>query len=123
MVLNCLVDEAKRDLPADARIVAPDTEQPDTLREYLGRRWAVLPKPSEQQASEQQADDGVTDIEVVAEGETEADIAERDLRAAAAKAGLDNLDEEFERSFGLPISEAGAPQLREMTALLTGSAA
>ncbi|MFF4552775.1 hypothetical protein [Streptomyces sp. NPDC001422] len=68
-------------------------------------------------------DDGVTDIEVVAEGESEADIAERDLRAAAAKAGLDNLDEEFERSYGLPITEAGAPQMREMTALLTGTAA
>lgn len=54
---------------------------------------------------------------------TEADVAERDLRAAAQAAGLTNLDEEFERSYGLPISEAGAPQLREMTALLTGSAA
>ncbi|MGW1533926.1 hypothetical protein [Streptomyces aureus] len=68
-------------------------------------------------------DDGVTDAVVVAEGESEADIAERDLRAAATSAGLDNLDEEFERSYGLPIAEAGAPQLREMTALLTGTAA
>lgn len=67
--------------------------------------------------------DDVPDIEVVAEGETEADIAERALRAAAANAGLTNLDEEFEKSFGLPIAEAGAQQLREMTGLLTGSAA
>jgi hypothetical protein len=114
-----LKDEAQQaDVSADAGILAPDTEKPDTLREYLGRRWAVLPKPEEKAG-----DDGVPDVEVVAEGETEADIAERDLRAAAVKAGLDNLDEEFERSYGLPISEAGAPQLREMTALLTGTAA
>lgn len=68
-------------------------------------------------------DDGVTDVEVVAEGETEADIAERDLRAAAEAAGLAELDAEFERSFGLPIAQAPASKLREMTAILTGSAA
>lgn len=116
-VLGQLVDEAKQKLPADARILAPDTKQPGTLRDYLGRRWAELPKPDEKQ------DEDVTDAVVVAEGETEADIAERELRAAAAKVGLDNLDEEFGRSYGLPIAEAGAQQLREMTALLTGNAA
>lgn len=115
--LTALRDEAqKADINADAGILAPDTEKPDTLREYLKRRWAALPKPDEKQ------DDGVTDAEVVAEGETEADIAERDLRAAAATAGLTNLDEEFERSYGLPIKEAGAQQLREMTSLLVGAA-
>ncbi|MGW1615738.1 phage recombination protein Bet [Streptomyces sp. NPDC002285] len=67
--------------------------------------------------------DDVTDAEVVAEGETDADIAERELRTAAAAAGLTNLDEEFERSYGLPIKEAGAQQMREMTSLLTGTAA
>lgn len=65
----------------------------------------------------------VVDAEVVAEGETEADAAERELRAAAATAGLDNLDEEFEQSYGLPIAQAGAQQMRQMTAILTGSAA
>lgn len=67
--------------------------------------------------------DDMPDAVVVPEGETEADIAERALREAAAKARLTNLDEEFERSYGLPISEAGAQQMREMTGLLTGSAA
>lgn len=70
-----------------------------------------------------QGGDGVVDAVVVAEGETEADIAERELRAAAAKAGLDNLDEEFEASYGLPIAQAPASQIRAMTAILTGSAA
>jgi phage recombination protein Bet len=70
-----------------------------------------------------QGGDGVVDAVVVAEGETEADTAERELRAAAAAAGLDNLDAEFERSFGLPIAQAPASRLREMTSILTGSAA
>jgi phage recombination protein Bet len=67
--------------------------------------------------------DDMPDAEVVAEGETEADRAERDLRAVAEKAGLTNLDEEFEKSYGLPIAQAGAQQLRQMQAILTGSAA
>jgi phage recombination protein Bet len=74
-------------------------------------------------AEQQPSTDDVPDGEVVAEGETEADAAERELRAAAAKAGLDNLDEEFEQSYGLPIREAGAQQIRQMTQILTGSAA
>jgi hypothetical protein len=117
-VMGALIDEAKRHLPADARILAPDTEQQDTLRDYLARRWAELPKPEEKQG-----DDRVTDAVVVAEGETEADIAERELRAAAAHVGLDTLDADFEQSYGLPISEAGAQQMREMTQIITGSAA
>ncbi|MFE9432399.1 phage recombination protein Bet [Streptomyces sp. NPDC006640] len=68
-------------------------------------------------------EDGIPDVETIADGESEADIAERNLRGAAQKAGLGNLDEEFERSYGLPISEAGAQQMREMTRILTGSAA
>lgn len=80
----------------------------------------------EKAAAEQQPEPGADDVpdaEVVAEGETEADQAERELRAAAASAGLTNLDEEFEASYGLPIAQAGAQQLREMTGLLTGTAA
>jgi phage recombination protein Bet len=55
--------------------------------------------------------------------DADASAAEKELRAAAQAAGLPNLDEEFERSYGLPIDMAGAQQLREMTAILTGSAA
>lgn len=78
----------------------------------------------EKAAAEQQpAEDEVVEGEVVETPETDADGAEQALRTAAAKAGLDNLDEEFERSYGLPIAQAGAQQLREMTAILTGSAA
>lgn len=95
------------------------------LGKYLIARGQQLaePTPTGDEKKPEQSNDGVVDAVVVAEGETEADVAERELRAAAAKVGLDNLDEEFQTSYGLPISEAGAQQLREMTGLLTGSAA
>lgn len=92
-----------------------------------------------QQLAEPVTGDDVVDAEVVETGSTpysvsdavaaeptvttEADAAERDLRAAAANAGLTNLDADFEQSYGLPIREAGAQQMREMTGLLTGTAA
>lgn len=96
----------------------PDRELLE-LGAYLIARGQELATP----APAGDAGDDVPDAEVVAEGETEADIAERELRAAAADAGLTELDAEFERSYGLPIKEAGAQQLREMTGILTGSAA
>ncbi|MFF4346752.1 phage recombination protein Bet [Streptomyces sp. NPDC001530] len=89
------------------------------LGAYLIRRGQELAKPAP-------SGDVVVDAEVVetvTEGPSEADVAEHQLRTAAAKAGLSNLDEEFERSYGLPIREAGAQQMREMTRILTGSAA
>lgn len=49
--------------------------------------------------------------------------AEQQLRATAAKVGLDTLDADFEQSYGLPISQAGVQQLTEMTQLLGGVAA
>jgi phage recombination protein Bet len=65
------------------------------------------------------AEPTVTKVDPVAD----AQAAEQELRAAAAAAGLDNVDEEFEASYGLPIGEAAARDLRGMTAILTGSAA
>jgi phage recombination protein Bet len=95
------------------------------LGKFLIARGQELAQPAPS-ASSPADNDGVVDAEVVetpAEGPSEADVAEHQLREAAAKAGLTNLDEEFERSYGLPIREAGVQQLREMTGLLTGSAA
>jgi hypothetical protein len=97
-------------------------EQSMELGAFLVARGQELAVPAPT-GNEKPGDDGVTDVEVVAEGETEADIAERELRAAAEKVGLDNLDEEFSRSYGIPIEQAPASQLRAMTAILTGSAA
>lgn len=104
------------------------------LGAYLIARGQQLAEPAP-------SDDGVVEGNVVETGPTpysmtdaaaaegampsasDADVAEQALRAAAAAAGLTNLDEEFERSYGLPIREAGAQQMREMTRILTGTAA
>jgi len=102
----------------EAPVKAADTGEIDELGQYLTRRAKAFAEPQTSLGG-----DEVTDAEVVAEGETEADRAERDLRAVAAKVGLTNLDEEFERSYGLPIAQAGAQQMRQMQAILTGSAA
>jgi len=115
-------------LAAVVLVKVADAEKSMELGAYLIARGQELAEPTitvhaADDGSGRSVPDDVTDAEVVAEGETEADIAERELRAAAAKAGLTNLDEEFERSYGLPIKEAGAQQMREMTGLLTGSAA
>lgn len=87
------------------------------LGAYLIARGQEIPAPAPAPS-----EGDIPDVETVAEGETEADVAERGLRAAAAKAGLANLDEEFERSYGLPISEAGAAQINEMAGLIVGAA-
>lgn len=93
-------------------------DETQELGAYLIARGQELAAPAPTDGA-----DDVPDAVVVAEGETEADTAERELRAAAAAVGLTELDAEFERSYGLPIAEAGATQMREMTAILTGSAA
>lgn len=130
------LSEASEAADADAvrriyREAANDGAVPEYLAQIaeVGKQKAAI-EHAESVVGTAPADDGyraapddVPDAVVVAEGETEADIAERALRAAAAKAGLTNLDEEFERSYGLPIAQAGAQQMREMTAILTGSAA
>jgi hypothetical protein len=98
-----------------AKILAPDTKQPDDLGAYLKRLGATLPDVAPAAAGQ---DDGVTDAEFtdpVAE-------AEQQLRATAARVGLDTLDADFQQSYGLPITEAGVQQINEMNQLLTGSA-
>jgi phage recombination protein Bet len=134
--------EASEAADAEAvRRIYREAAQDGAVQEYL----AQIAEVGKQKAAAEQQDDGVVDAEVVETGGpapysysdavaaeptvTKADpvddaqAAERELRAAAAKAGLDNLDEEFEQSYGLPIAQAGAQQIRQMTQILTGSAA
>lgn len=126
--------DAVKEIYRDARRVGLLTEavkSPDRelleLGAYLIARGQQLATPAP--AGDQPGDDGVVDAEVIETPTTagdpvaDAQAAEEELRAAAAAAGLDNLDEEFERSYGLPISEAAARDLRGMTAILTGHAA
>lgn len=116
---------AVKDLYRQARDEGLLTETVKTLDRELLELGAYLIARGQELAEAAPAGDVVVDAEVVetpAEGPSEADVAEHQLREAAAKAGLTNLDEEFERSYGLPIKEAGAQQLREMTSLLVGAA-
>ncbi|MFM9777052.1 phage recombination protein Bet [Streptomyces scabiei] len=123
--VTSIVNEARDSVPSDARIKAPDTNEPDGLREYLTRCWKALPAEDKPNAGGGSGE--VIEGEIVETGpeaaEADAATAEKELRAAAAKVGLDNLDEEFEKSFGIPIAQAPAVNLRQMTGLLTGSAA
>jgi hypothetical protein len=121
---------------ATVRLIWQDAKGEGARPEYLAQ---IAEVGKGKAATEQQDDGGVVEGEVVEEGATPysvsdavaaeptvttaADAAERELRAAAEKAGLPNLDEEFERSYGLPIAQAGAQQMREMTRILTGTAA
>jgi phage recombination protein Bet len=92
------------------------------LGKFLIARGQQLAAPAPEKTGEGEGE--VLEGEVVETGpEAEATAAEQELRAAAAKVGLDNLDEEFEKSYGLPIAQAPAAQLRQMTGLLTGNAA
>jgi phage recombination protein Bet len=107
------------------RKIWQDAKAEGARPEYLAQ---IADVGKEKAAAEQaQSDDAeVMEGEVVDETntpETAAEAAEQELRTAATAAGLTELDAEFERSYGLPIAQAGAQQLREMTSLLTGSAA
>lgn len=62
------------------------------------------------------------DVETVADSEGEHAQAVAELRAAAAKAQVPDVDTEFEKSYGLPLSEAATASVRQMTALLTKAA-
>lgn len=125
--------EAVRALYREAAAEKRPKEQLDQIAE-IGKQKAAI-EHAENLVGAAPADDGyraghpdeVIEGEVVETGpeaaEAEAATAEQELRAAAAKVGLDNLDEEFEKSFGIPIAQAPAVNLRQMTGLLTGTAA
>jgi phage recombination protein Bet len=91
-----------------------DRELPE-LGAYLITRGQELAPPTT-------ADD-VVDAEVVPDQpQDEHATAVQRLRTAAQRAGITNLDEEFESSYGLPISEATVGNVTEMTRLLAGAA-
>lgn len=82
-----------------------------TLKEIaeVGKAVAAAAESAEEVVEAEVVEDPVTD-------------AEQQLRATAAKVGLDTLDADFEQSYGLPIAQAGVQQLTEMTQILGGAA-
>lgn len=120
------LQEANKAADADTvrriyRQAANDGAVPEYLAQIaeVGKRKPAAAKQAEDVITVAAADDGYRAPSL----DTEAEVAEGDLRAAAANAGLTNLDAQFEQSYGIPIAQAGAQQMREMTGLLTGSAA
>jgi hypothetical protein len=111
---------------ATVRQIWQDARTEGARPEYL----AQIAEVGKEKAAAEQQPGAAEELGEVLEGEVvetgpgaEAAAAERELRAAAAKVGLTNLDEEFEKSYGIPIAQAPAAQLRQMTGLLTGNAA
>ncbi|MET7933436.1 hypothetical protein [Streptomyces sp. NPDC005322] len=119
--LTLLRDEAQdAGVSADAGVLAPDTKQPDTLREYLKRRWLALPKQAEQQ------DDGVVDVEIVPDEQPEVDehaAAVAELRAFAAEHGIDDIDRDAYGALGAPLADVSAKAIRGLLGQLRGTAA
>jgi hypothetical protein len=123
--------EARDAVDADAvRRIWQEAKADGAVPEYLkqiadvGKEKAAAEKAPAETANAVVVAEIVTDgAPAVIDAETEASVAKADLRATAAQAELDNLDEEFLRSYGIPIDQAPAHQLREMQRLLTGSAA
>lgn len=103
--------EAKAAEVLNALIKAPDSGKFEMVREYLTRLGKAVPENAP-------AHEGIVDVEVV----DEVAEAEQQLRATAAKVGLDTLDQDFAQSYGITIAEAGVDQLAEMNQLLGGAA-
>ncbi|MFI5831015.1 recombinase RecT [Streptomyces sp. NPDC051578] len=102
---------------ATVRLIWKDAQTEGARPEYLAQIAEV--GKSKAAAPATTPTDTVTDAEFV----DPVAEAEQQLRATAARVGLDTLDADFEQSYGLPISKAGAQQLKEMNKILGGAAA
>jgi hypothetical protein len=99
----------------DAIIEAPDTQDWETLREYLTRRGTELKQPAPARTQP-----GVVDAEVVVDDRA---AALDDLRAAAIEADIaDTLAQDFAGSYGIPIEQGTTQQYQQMANLLRGAA-
>lgn len=105
---------------ATVRLIWTDAKSEGARPEYLAQIADVGKQKAAAETAPPAAEPEIVDVELV---DPDVEAAEKRLRAAASKAGLDNLDEEFERSYGIAIADAGLQQLTEMTQILGGVAA
>lgn len=120
--VNGIAAEAKDTVPADARVKAPDSGKPDTLRDYLARCWKALPETAAA-GSEEQGDDGVPDAVTVETGDDEHAQAVAELRQFAADNGIADIDAAAYPHLGAPLDDVSASAIRALTAQLRGNAA
>jgi hypothetical protein len=103
---------------ATVRLIWKDAQAEGARPEYLAQIAEVGKAKAAAPAAATPVDE-VVDAEVV---DDPVASAEQQLRATAARVGLDTLDADFQQSYGLPIAEAGVQQLTEMTQILNGTA-
>lgn len=119
--VNAIADEAKDSVPPAAQIKAPDTEQQDTLREYLARRWKALPEQAEPTGEQQ--DDDVPDAEIVGDSpQDDHAAAVAELREAAEAARLEDFDGGARMALGMPIDQASPAAIRALAAQIRPAA-
>jgi hypothetical protein len=119
--VHALVAEAKEAELIHSGILAPDTDEPDMLRDYLARLWKSLPEATAASPTEPE----IPDAELVPDEPADPHgDAVKALRNAASNAGLTDrdLDEGFEAAYGTPVNEGTIEHLRAMTATLRGAA-
>lgn len=106
---------------ATVRLIWTDAKAEGARPEYLAQIAEVGKQKAsaEAQPSAAAPEPEVVDAELVPD---DAAAAEQQLRATAARVGLDTLDADFEQSYGIPIAQAGIHQLTEMTRILGGAA-
>jgi hypothetical protein len=114
--VNALVAEAKEAELIHSGILAPDTGEPDMLRDYLARLWKTLPEVAAEPTSSAPAEEELPDADVLSPLD--------ELKAAAQDAGLTetDLEEGFQAAYGVPTAEATDRDLEAMTATLRGAA-
>jgi hypothetical protein len=104
---------------ATVRLIWQDAKGEGAVPEYL----AQIADVGKQKAAAEQSDDAV-DAEIVTDNpESDAQAAERELRAWADASGLPGIAADFEGAKGLPLSEATAAQIRGFLTELRGTAA
>lgn len=102
----------------EATVTAPDSGEPDQLGAYLTRVGQGLPDAAADDASDVVVGQVVEDADDVAAARTEVMDAAAFLNIDAALVAA-----EFEKSFGHPMSEAPAAELRQMRDVLLDGAA
>ncbi|MFD9259078.1 phage recombination protein Bet [Streptomyces sp. NPDC059538] len=106
----------------DAKILAPDTKQPDELGAYLKRLGASLPDvaPPVQPGGDTVIDAVLVDEPADPEADYAAAVAE--LRAAAEAANLDDFENGAAQALGMSITDAPTEAIRALAAQIRPAA-
>ncbi|MEV4036400.1 ERF family protein [Streptomyces umbrinus] len=100
--------------------VARQKDQALTNNPHRYRAPEPSDQPNQQVPSQQEAPASTPTAPLSAEAAAEQ--AEQRLRLAASRAGMQSLDADFERAYGVPIAEAGAQQLNHMADMIEKAA-